>query len=51
MEARPDLYVLIKNSDGSELFRSRTHKNVDSNYANPLNGGREPTLDITFRED
>ena len=51
MEARPDLYVLIKNSDGSELFRSRTHKNVDFNDVNLLNGGSETTLDIRFGED
>ncbi|MEI6398962.1 MAG: hypothetical protein WCO71_09345 [Pseudomonadota bacterium] len=51
MEARPDLCVLIKNCDGSELFRIRTHKNVEFNYANPLSGRRETTLDITFGED
>ncbi len=50
MEERPDLYVLIKNREGSELFRSRTHQNIDFSCVNPLNGERETTFDITFGE-
>jgi hypothetical protein len=49
-EGSPDLYVLIRNSDGTELFRSEIHGNVDFFGVDPVSGDRKTTLDISFHK-
>ncbi len=49
-EARPDLYVLVKNTQGIDIFRSETHENVHCGKTGTEDAHSTKTLHLKFTE-
>lgn len=49
-EARPDLFVLVQNAQGIDLFRSSIHKNVHCGKTESENAPSTKTLHLKFVE-
>lgn len=47
-EKRPDLYLLIKDSNGSPIFRSAILPDIDFEKRDPISGDRLSTLNLVF---
>jgi len=49
-EARPDLYVLVKNTQGIDIFRSEIHKSVHCGKTGTEDAHSRKTLHLKFTE-
>jgi hypothetical protein len=49
-EKRPDIYILIKDTNGEVIFHSLVINNVDFEQRDPIYGDRKLTLDLVFSE-
>jgi hypothetical protein len=50
LETDPDLYVLVINSEGGELFRSKVYKNVKLGESNIGNSDVQTCCEMSFEE-
>ncbi len=50
LESHPDLYVLVINSEGGELFRSKVYKNVKLGESNIGNSDVQTCVEMVFEE-
>ena len=50
LESHPDLYVLVINSEGGELFRSKVYKNVKLGESNIGNSDVQTCCEMSFEE-
>jgi hypothetical protein len=49
-EQRPDLYCIVRDADGTVIYRSATLPNVDFLTVDPVTDERRTTLELLFEE-